>query len=214
MIKAPNSVTYFVSNTPQKNFRFINIFQPFGKKAQTEIPADTCTHFGFSRYRVRNRHLRLWQESEPHPQSQKPRWEIFYEKWIPWKFPNYLSTDRQKRFSGGVHQNYLALVPGHVVVDPENQVPLGVEDRETGAVEEQRLLPDGQHLRLVAAGIPPLDLRSGIRVHLRHPVQWFAVGRKTAFFGMLVRPEVCLGSQVFRVVGEAERARADIYTEG
>lgn len=58
----------------------------------------------------------------------------------------------------------MALGGGHVIVDAVDEVAVGVEHRETLAVEKERLLPHGQHHRIITADFA----RGGVWIYLGH----------------------------------------------
>lgn len=54
----------------------------------------------------------------------------------------YLAADGEERCASSVHEKYLILIPRDVIIDPKHQIPsLGVENGESVAVWQQRLLP-------------------------------------------------------------------------
>lgn len=76
---------------------------------------------------------------------------------IRWRIWKYLSPDGEERLAGGVHEDYLAPVAGHVIVDPEDEVALAVKHGEPVAAEEEGLPPHGKHL-----GSPGPDSGGGL----------------------------------------------------
>lgn len=63
---------------------------------------------------------------------------------------SYLAAaDREERGAESVHEADLAgLIAGNVVVNPKYEISACVKDGESVAVEDQRLLPHGEHRRI------------------------------------------------------------------